>query len=75
MDASTMQKHSFWTTDKKDDLWIMESYCTVPSCRIKNLATGEMRDFGMGGLTAKEFNPVEMDKALEDRLVWLFRNH
>ena len=74
MDATTIRQHSFWTTTGRanNDLWIMESYCMAPSCRLKNLETGEVQNFGMGGITAKEFEPVKMDKSLELKLLRLF---
>ena len=73
MDEKTMQEFQFWIRDPGDSgFWMIESRCMVPSCRIKNMETGEILDFGIGGLTAGGFQPIEMDKALEDKLVDLF---
>lgn len=74
MDESTMRQYSFWTTEGEvgDDLWVMESYCMAPSCRLKNLETGEIEDFGMGGIAARRFKPIKIDKSLELKLLRLF---
>ena len=72
MNDADMKDYKFWTTGK-DDLWVMELYCTVPSCKVRNLETGEIKEFGLGGVTAGEFSPVEMDRALESKLFTILR--
>jgi len=49
----------FFTTTG-EDIWKVEWYFTQPSCRLKNLETGDVEEFGMGGLTAQKFHRIEM---------------
>lgn len=37
-----------------------------PSCRLKNLETGKIEDFGIGGLTARSFHRILMPKEIKE---------
>jgi len=50
---------TFFTTNGRD-VWILESYFTMPSCTLKNLQTGATETFGMGGLTAERYKRITM---------------
>jgi hypothetical protein len=54
MTANDLEGEALYTTDGKD-CWKMLGYFTMPSCTLKNLETGELQTFGMGGLTAESF--------------------
>jgi len=73
MNKEEMEKYNFWTTGN-DDIWVMESYCLTPSCRLRNLEAGKIKDFGLGGITAQEFKPIKIGGSwVEEKLVKIFR--
>ena len=59
MDVSDLELNAFFTTDGTD-IWALESYYSGPSCRLKNLKTGDVQDFGMEGITASDFKRITM---------------
>ena len=59
MDSSDLELGDFFTTDDKD-VWKLDGYYMQPSCNMKNLETGEIRTFGMGGTTACNFHRIDM---------------
>lgn len=61
MTSNDLEVGAFFTTNGKD-IWKLESYYETPSCSLKNLETGEIADFGMGGLTAQDFHKIQMPK-------------
>lgn len=54
MTADDMEGEALYTTNGKD-CWKMQFFYSGPSCSLKNLETGEIQNFGMGGLTAETF--------------------
>ena len=59
MDSKDLEANAFFTTDGKD-VWKMLYFCMSPSCRLKNLETGEEESFGINGLTARRFHRIKM---------------
>jgi len=59
MDSRDLELHALFTTDGKD-VWKLESYYNGPSCNVKNIETGEVRNFGMDGHTARNFHKIKM---------------
>lgn len=57
MNVNDLKPGALFTTNGLD-AWKMESCYLMPSCTIKNLETGEVMNFGMGGLTAQNFKPL-----------------
>ena len=60
MDANDLEVGKFFTRDG-EDMWVVESYFSTPSCTLRNLITGIKETFGMGGLTAASFKRVDME--------------
>lgn len=59
MNSSDLDGLAFFTTDGKD-IWKVLHFCMSPSCRLKNMETGEEESFGMNGLTAERFHKIKM---------------
>ena len=56
---------AFFTTNGRD-IWKLQSFCTQPTCKLKNLETGEEVSFGIGGLTSENYHKITMpDEALK----------
>ncbi len=65
MNSSNLEPNAFFTRDGKD-LWMLGTFCLQPTCELTNVATGQTESFGMGGLTAQDFQRIQPpDIALE----------
>ena len=59
MNSSDLKKPGdFFTTDG-NDIWELMHYAMQPSCSMKNLKTGEVESFAMGGITAEGFHRLD----------------
>lgn len=65
MNTNDFVLNAFFTTNGKD-VWKLESFIMEPSCRLKNLETGKVEDFGMSGLTARSFHRILMPKEIKE---------
>ena len=59
MDTSDFKVGAFFTDDGKE-IWKLTSCCLAPTCELKNLETGEVKSFGMNGITAQNFHRILM---------------
>lgn len=58
MDASDIELNKTYTHQKKGS-WRVRSYCMNPTVEMYNPETNETRDFGMGGIMAKDFEEIK----------------
>lgn len=68
MDSTDLDEIDALFTTNGKDIWKMLHSCMSPSCRLKNLETGQEESFGMNGLTAQRFHRIKMPKIVSDRL-------
>ena len=59
MNANDLEPNAFFTTNGKD-IWKILYYCKEPTCRLRNVETGDEDNFGMSGLTAAGFHRITM---------------
>ena len=59
MNEKDLEIPAYFTTNGKG-IWELQGYCLHPTCKLKNLTTGQIEDFGMGGLTAEGFKRIQM---------------
>ena len=59
MNSTDLKPFAFFTTNGKD-VWELGTFIMEPSCELKNLKTGNVESFGMGGLTAQRFHRIKM---------------
>ena len=55
---------------EKDDktVWVLESFCAGPSCRMREIKTGNVESFGLNGLTARSFKKIEVPDSVRNLL-------
>lgn len=61
MKESDLLNHRYYTKDGKE-IWKTKYVCMVPSIELENVETGEVVSFGINGIIAKEFIPVNIPK-------------
>jgi hypothetical protein len=59
MNASDLKLSNFFTTTGQD-IWRLDSFCMSPTAEMRNLETGQIENFGMGGHTANNFHRIDM---------------
>ena len=56
-----LKEYDYFTRGK-NDVWVKTSWCESPTVCLKNVKTGEIEDFGIGGLTSESFTPLKFIK-------------
>lgn len=59
MNTSDLKTPGYFTKNG-NDIWKLESFCLEPTCTLKNIETGEISSFGIGGLISESFHPITM---------------
>lgn len=62
MNSNDLDVGGFFTTNGTD-IWKLKAFYSEPSCKLENVETKEIVNFGMGGITSKEFHRIQMPKA------------
>lgn len=65
MNSNDLELGALFTKNNNRDVWKLVSYCMQPTCRLKNLSTGQEESFGIGGFTAQGFHRISSQEKRE----------
>jgi len=60
MNINDLTLDNLFTPDNGKTVWRLIGFCMEPTCTLRNLETGEIENFGIGGLTSKSFVPLKI---------------